>query len=153
MANFIMMALGTYRFALATAAYQQLSRQTDYNWQEQERVGRDPLLQWTGTITDQITLQGIILPEFRGGLIQLTHMRAEAARGVPLPLITGLGTSLGLWSITSISEDQDTFWDNGKPRKVGFQISIKKYDVLNLKIKGMNISPAGLINTIADKIK
>ena len=153
MQSFVMMALGAYRFALDTAAYQQLSRQTDYSWNEQERVGKDPLLQFTGVITNQITLQGIILPEFRGGYGQLDQMRDQASKGVSLSLITGTGRFLGLWSITSISETQEVFWANGLPRKIEFQLTLKRYEVIGPIFKGMNLSPSGLIGAIAGKLK
>ena len=148
-----MMALGTYRFALDTAAYQQLSRQTDYSWHEQERVGKDPLLQFTGVITNQITLQGTILPEFRGGYRQLDQIRNQAGRGISLSFITGTGRYLGQWAITSIGETQEVFWANGVPRKIDFQLTLKRYEVVAPFFKGMNLSPSGLISTIIGKLK
>ena len=42
MATRIMMALGSYRFSMDTAAYQEFRRQTSYRWTEQDRVGPRP---------------------------------------------------------------------------------------------------------------
>lgn len=148
-----MMALGTYRFALGTAAYQQLNRQTDYSWNERERVNKDPLLQFTGVITNQITLQGMILPEFRGGYGQLDQMRDQADKGVPLSLISGTGRYLGQWAVTSIGETQEFFWANGLPRKIDFQLTLKRYEVVAPFFKGMKLAPAGLISAIAGRLK
>lgn len=148
-----MLALGTYRFALDTAAYQKFERQTDYSWNEQERVGKDPLLQFTGVITNQITLQGIILPHFLGGFGQLDQMRDQAGRGVSLPLITGTGRFLGQWAITNISETQEIFESNGFPRRIEFRLTLKKYGAAKLKLGNFNISSAGLLGSLANKIR
>ncbi len=146
------MALGAYRFCLDTAAYQQLCRQTEYSWMKQSRVGLPPLSQPMGEQSDQITLQGVILPTFRGGTGQVAQMRLQAGLSIPLPLISGLGNYLGQWVITSISDTQEIFWSNGQPRKIEFQISLEKYNELNLKIKGYNVSSAGLLGAIVGHI-
>ena len=44
----IMMALGEFRFALDTAAYDRLRRSDTYRWQAQDRLGRRPAQQFTG---------------------------------------------------------------------------------------------------------
>ncbi len=58
----------------------------------------------------KITLQGMILPTFRGGTTgQVAQMRLQAGLSIPLPLISGLGNYLGQWVINSISTRRKFF--------------------------------------------
>ena len=146
--NFVMLALGAYRFSLDTAAYQTFSRETQYNWPEQERTGLGPLLQHTGPGTDSITLQGVILPEFKGGVGQINQLRTQAGLGLPLPLISGRGNYFGLFVVGSIHEGQTVFWPDGTPRRVEFSVTIKKYNEIGLKIGNFNVSASGLLGAL-----
>lgn len=67
----VMMMLGAYPFMLDTAAYQKLKRVSTYRWKQQDRIGRKPGQQFVGPGADQITLQGEILPHWKGGYGQL----------------------------------------------------------------------------------
>ena len=42
----VMLALGDYRFSLATAAYQSLRKTAAWRWPGQERISREPALQF-----------------------------------------------------------------------------------------------------------
>jgi phage protein U len=122
-----MMALGGYRFALSTAAYQRLRRTTPYSWAEQPRFGREPGLQFTGKGRETVELEGVILPTFQGGLGQLDAMRAEAGRGKPLILTDGRGVAWGKYVIEEISETQTVFLPGGVPKKVEFSLRMSRY--------------------------
>ena len=123
----MMMILGVYRFALSTAAYQSLKRQSEYRWQELNRLGANPALQFTGFGVETIDLEGVIYPHFKGGLRQVTLMRAEAGIGKPLMLISGNGSAFGRWCIAKISENQSIFMKDGAPLKIEFSLSLKRY--------------------------
>lgn len=123
----MMMILGAYRFCISNAAYQSLERATEYKWEEQERLGTDPALQFVGNGTETISLEGTIYPQFKGGLRQITLMRAEAGLGIPLLLISGNGQAFGRWCITSISETQSVFMKDGTARKIVFSMKLKRY--------------------------
>ena len=43
-----MMALGSYRFSIDSAAYQELKHSQAYRWQAQERLQRRPAMQFVG---------------------------------------------------------------------------------------------------------
>ena len=124
----VMIKLGAYLFSLDTAAYQQLSRATAYRWQALERVNQLATLQFTGPGEDSISLNGVILPTFRGGLGQLDAMRAEAAKGEPLLMVDGRGYVHGRWVILSVNETQKTFERGGVPLQIEFSIRLRKYD-------------------------
>lgn len=148
MANETMLALGAFRFSIDTAAYQQLERQSSYKWEEVERFGQAPLMQYCGYDSETISLQGTILPEYKGGLGQMSQMRVQASLGISLPLVSGTGNYFGLWVIESINEAQEVFWANGTPRKINFQINLKKYAEVTLKIGPFNVSASGLLGSL-----
>ena len=87
----IMMALGTFRFGVNRASYQMFTRDAAYRWAKQDRLGRDPALQYLGPDAEEITLEGVIYPHFKGGLRQMELMRAVARQGAPMMLVDGLG--------------------------------------------------------------
>lgn len=123
----IMMALGTYRFALPSAAYQQLRRTAEYRWPSQERLGRRPARQFVGPGDERLELEGIIHPHFAGGLGQLDRMRELAGQGEPQMLSDGRGRVWGLWCIERIEETQTIFDRNGDPFKIEFRLALGRY--------------------------
>ena len=126
-----MMALGSYRFSIDSAAYQELKHSQAYRWQAQERLQRRPAMQFVGAGEESIELSGVIYPHFKGGLEQLDTMRAEASKGQPLLLVDGLGFVWGQWVITQIDEGQSFFQGNGQPLKQSFQLKLVNYGADN----------------------
>ena len=122
-----MMALGDYRFSVATAAYRELTRSNEYRWAAQERLGRLPARQYLGPGPETVSLSGVIHPYYRGGLGQVDRMRAEAGRGEPLDLSTGDGTIMGKWVVTRIEETRRVFDADGAPRQVEFRLQLARY--------------------------
>lgn len=122
-----MMALGDFRFEINTAAYRRLERAATYRWEEQDRIGRQPAVQFVGSGLITINLEGTIYPTFRGGLGQIEEMRGIAAKGEPHLLIDGLGRVWGKWVIAEVRELQTVFTDDGRPRKIDFTLQIKQY--------------------------
>lgn len=127
MTSSVMLALGEFRFSIDTAAYQNLERSSSYRWDSVDRLGVRPAMQFIGPGEDTVTLDGTIYPSFRGGLGQVTAMRAEAAKGEPLLLVDGAGRVWGLYVITDIRETQTVFFSNGAPRKIDFNLTLKMY--------------------------
>lgn len=127
MSNAVMLALGGYRFSVSTSAYQTLQRSSRYRWQEQSRVGTKPAMQFLGPESDSITLEGEILPHFRGGLDQVNKMRAEAGQGKPLILTDSFGQVWGKWCIVDINETWDDLTETGLPRFIQFRLTLREY--------------------------
>lgn len=123
----VMMMLGEYKFSLSTAAYQQLRRTTDYRWPVQERLGRLPERQFVGVGDDKIDLEGVIYPEFKGGLNQIEQMRSIAGKGEPLSMVDETGKSWGKWCIEQIEETHSYFMAAGMPRKIEFRLALGRY--------------------------
>ncbi len=122
----IMMQLGSFQFGLATAAYQELTRSTNYTWAAQSRFGQDDALQNTGPGADNMTLQGVIIPEFRGGTGQLETLRTLAAQRTTLRLLDGLGNLRGEWVIEKVDERGSVFAQKGVARRQEFTVSLRR---------------------------
>lgn len=122
----VMMQLGPFRFALSTAAYQELRRSSEYRWGSQDRFGMPPALQYTGPGAESITLTGVIFPEFMGGTGQIEAMRDVAVLGLPQLLIDGNGNLLGEWVIEGIDEGATVFAAGGVPRRQEFTVNLKR---------------------------
>lgn len=120
-----MMKLGDYTFSLKNAAYTSSSRSSSYKWAEQARIGSNPHLQFTGVGADTLSLQGVVLPTYRGGLEQVVTMRAEAGNGKPLALTDSYGDLHGFWCITAITEKGSDFLPGGFPQKIEFTLELK----------------------------
>lgn len=124
----VMMQLGFFQFAVSTAAYQELSRAAEYRWAAQERIGASDALQFTGFGAETIDLRGVIYPSWRGGTGQVARMRAQAALGAPLPLVSAGGGILGLWVIEAVREGQRVFRRFGEARRQEFEMRLRRYD-------------------------
>lgn len=138
MSQDVLMTLGDgqeqFRFAIDTAAYQSLTRKTEWRWPAQDRLWDKPALQFTGRGADEITLEGVILPAWKGGAGQVERMRRIAdaalrssAGARPLLLVTGYGDVLGRWVITAIEEEQPTIGPLGAPVEQRFRLTLAAY--------------------------
>lgn len=148
----VMMMLGAFPFMLDTAAYQSLKRSSTYRWAQQDRIGRKPAQQYTGPGADQITLEGEIMPQWKGGFFQLDLMRAQARLGVPLLLLEGYGgVLLGDFVITQIDETKSDLMADGSPRVISFSLTLKEYgsDVTGLaKLTAGATAAAALVGLV-----
>lgn len=125
--SLVMMALGGFRFGINRANYQTFTRSASWRWEEQPRLGRRPALQYLGPGTEEITLEGVIYPHFKGGLRQVELMRLQASAGQPLILVDGMGWVWDRWVITGVEERKTLFMADGAPRKIEFTTTLKAY--------------------------
>ncbi len=125
--SLVMMGLGLFRFGVNHAAYQTFSRTARYRWEKLDRVGRAPALQFLGPDAQEITLEGVIYPHFKGGLRQVELMRAVAGLGEPFMLVDGLGWVWDRWVITEVSEKKSVFMADGAPRQIDFTLNLQAY--------------------------
>jgi len=102
-------------------------RKDTYPWVEQTRLGRKPAMQIPADEATEMTLEGMIFPDWRGGLAQIDHMRAAASRKQPLMLVSGMGRIFGFYVIMSIEEKASIFKRSGAPRKQEFTLTLKEY--------------------------
>jgi phage protein U/uncharacterized protein YjbJ (UPF0337 family) len=119
--------LQPYHFNLDTAAFDELSRSTEFRWASQERLSRRPAQQAVGMGEEKMTLKGTIYPGFKGGLKQLDTLRSIGAKLQPLTLTTGYGEVIGTWCLKNINEEQSALLHGGIPRKQGFTLEFVRY--------------------------
>ncbi len=69
----VMMMLGDFAFSIDTTVYNQLTREASWRWSEQERIGKQDLLQYTGKPGRTVRLEGGIASlSFARGWMLLT---------------------------------------------------------------------------------
>jgi len=123
-----MMALGTFVFSLPTLAYQQLQRSTSWRHASTERVGARAAHQFVGPGEETVELSGLIAPELTGTPASLDILRDLADEGRPLALVDGMGRVHGAFVITSLNETHTLFLQDGTPRRIEFQLSLRRVD-------------------------
>ena len=123
----VLMALGVFRFGISNDGYQKLSRTAAFRWQKLNRIGRAPALQYGGPDAEQITIEGVIYPHFKGGLRQVELMRLRAQTGLPMMMVDGLGWVWKRWVIVNVEEKKSYFLRDGAPRKIEFTMTLKAY--------------------------
>jgi phage protein U len=123
----VLLMLGTFKFSLNTAVFQEMQRHTDYTWGDVERFGKLAALQWTGPGDDNITLPGVVFPDWKGDDLQVDDLRKLAEAGVPYQLIDAWGDVLGDWVITGIDETQSTYKPDGSFRRQEFNVKLRRF--------------------------
>ncbi|MDI9069980.1 phage tail protein [Xanthomonas oryzae] len=124
----MMMSYGTFVFALDSAAFLQLQRQTSWRHATSERVGARPASQFLGPGDDTVELSGLIAPELTGTRASLDTLRELAADGEPLPLVDGAGVVYGPYLLLTVNETASLFFEDGTPRRIEFQLSLRRAD-------------------------
>jgi phage protein U len=129
--------LGDFSFELLTLSPDRIERETAYRWAKQEPVGAPPIHQYigatgktTGPSEDNLTIVGILHPEFSGRIDHLKRLRDMAATGKPQRLIyadTEIGQNLGHWIIQKIKETRSIFYGDGIPRRIEFSLELEFY--------------------------
>ena len=145
------MILGDFQFSLKSLSPNTLSRTTEFNWSDAERIGDLPNLQNLGISKDQIEIEGVFYPKFtkensinniignsvtsqvinflnlkKSGYDSIEAIRASNLCKIASNLISDDGEILGKFVITSIKETQSYFDKNGNPQKIEFTLTLKK---------------------------
>ncbi|MEN9489689.1 MAG: hypothetical protein RJA63_138 [Pseudomonadota bacterium] len=119
--------LGSFQFDLPNGVPQTLDRTAEYRWEGQDRLLRDPAVQFLGPGSQEITLDGQLFPGFSGRQSTMETLRELATQGQPQMLTDGLGLVYGKWAIKQIREGLSTFAPGGGARQIGFSISLVRY--------------------------
>ncbi|KAF0138411.1 MAG: hypothetical protein FD153_1333 [Rhodospirillaceae bacterium] len=127
MAQQVMMALGSFRFAVDTAAYQSMQHKHASRWESQDRITRLPAMHYLGPEGRAIDLYGIFYPHFAGGMRQMEDLRRLALGTEPLDLVDGTGKVWGLFVLLEVTEKQTEFLANGQPRRIECALKLQEY--------------------------
>ncbi|MBD0392036.1 phage tail protein [Wolbachia endosymbiont of Pentalonia nigronervosa] len=115
-----MLSFGPHKLSPASIKYSKESR-----WSTIECVSKAPLLQNIGQGVENIDLEGIIYLRNFNGLNQLKNLKETE---VPHSLVDNAGNVLGQFVIIQLEEKQTSFFPAGLPRKVEFNISLKRFN-------------------------
>ncbi len=121
-------SLGLFVFETTSAAFEELSRKSNYRFGTGNAVGTRPHMQYIGQDNDDISLSGTLYPEITNGIVSLDELRDMAATGKTYALMNGNGYYYGMCYITDISETQSHLLSDGTARKIGFSLSLKLAD-------------------------
>ncbi|WP_265022504.1 phage tail protein [Wolbachia endosymbiont (group B) of Ischnura elegans] len=111
-----MLSFGPYKLTPTSLKYSK-----EKLWSVVECIGKQ-LLQNIGQGAENIDLEGVIY--LHNGLDQLKNMK-EAEK--PNILVDSIGNVLGQFVITRFEEKQTSFFPCGLPKKVEFNLSLKRY--------------------------
>lgn len=123
----IMMMLGDFAFSIDTTAYNQLTREAQWRWGEQERIGKQDILQYTGKPGRTVTFTGATHAFFRNGALASDDLFDLAEQARPQQLVSGYGDVLGWWVITQFSDSTTRFLPGGGHRNRTWTMTIKHY--------------------------
>lgn len=122
----MMMALGNFIFSLPTLVYQQLERSSNWRHASTERIGARAASQFLGPGEETITLGGVLAPELACDPAELDTLRKLADEGQPQALVSGSGVVFGAYVITSLSETGTLHFADGTPRRIEFNLQLRR---------------------------
>jgi phage protein U len=123
----VMMMLGDFAFSIDSTAYNQLVREASWRWSEQERIGQQDLLQYTGKAARTVRLEGEAHAFFRRGVDSVNDLFELGEQQQPLQLVSGAGDVLGWWVITDFSDTTNRFLPGGGHRNKTWSMTLKHY--------------------------
>lgn len=124
----VQLILGYFVFSLHTLAYQDLQRQLAWRHPSTSRIGARPAHQFLGPDEEQLTLNGVLTPGLAGSRLSLELLEAMATTGKAWPLIQGDGLLYGEYLITGLQTTGTLHFQDGAPRKIEFQLTLKRTD-------------------------
>lgn len=123
----VMMMLGDFAFSIDTTAYHQLTREASWRWREQERIGKQDLLQYTGKPGRTVRLEGTAHAFFRNGVNAVNELFELAELAKPHQLVSGEGDVLGWWVVTEFTDATSRFLPGGGHRNKTWTMTLKHY--------------------------
>ncbi|HBR1366666.1 TPA: phage tail protein [Klebsiella pneumoniae] len=124
----MMMVYGLFVFELSTIPYQQLQLARSWRHVKNDRVGRSASWQYIGAGDTQLTLSGLLYPEITGGNLSLGVLSTMAFTGLAWPLIDGVGSIYGMYTLADLRETHQEFDRYGQAKKIEFTITLQRVD-------------------------
>jgi phage protein U len=121
----VLLTLGDFRFSVNELDYHELERSTEYRHASTEIFGGDDQLHYTGPGADEITLNGVLYPHFKGREQHLDDLNEMGRSGKQYILTTGRGRVLGKWVILSKRVNETSIMKNGVALKNAFTITLR----------------------------
>ena len=119
----VMLTIGPVSLGVSTSVYQRARRSTAWRWPAHDLIGRRPARQWTGPGAEQITLDGVVMPSFRGSNV-VRVLLALARSGEPQVVTAGTGEVWGTWCLESVEESRTAPFGDGAPRRIAWTLKL-----------------------------
>ena len=129
-ASRVMLSFGEFEFSIDTAAYNAMKRTMEWRWDEQQLIGKNDLLQYTGKGARTITLEGIAHAGFRDGVgMDALDTLVQMVDDNPAPhlLVSSTGDVMGYFVATAYSDNTTSFLPGGAPKNKTFTLELKYY--------------------------
>lgn len=98
-----------------------------YTFAEQRVIDSKPRLQWVGDDLMRLSFELMWHASFADPAVQLATLRAAAATHLPLPLIFGVGSYVGLFVIESIKQKATVMTDLGGLVSIRVALALKEW--------------------------
>ena len=123
----IMLSLGDFEFSIDTVAYKTLSREASWRWAEQQRTGKQDLLQYTGKPGRTAKLEGEAHSSFKNGVVAIDDLYDLADLAEPQLLVTSEGDVMGYWVVKDFTDTTTSLQPGGSARHKTFSVTIQHY--------------------------
>ncbi len=120
------MALGEFRFDADTASFGERTTNHKWRWHGVVGLGDKPVYQYLGEGETTMRLSGTLYPHHTGGLGQMPRLVGIASEGTPQTLTAGDGSTMGSWVITDVNRTESYFNEQGHPKRILFDITLKQ---------------------------
>jgi hypothetical protein len=123
----IMLSFGAFEFSIDTAAYKTLTREASWRWAEQQRTGKQDLLQYTGKPGRTAKLEGEAHSSFKNGVAAIDDLYDLADLAEPQLLVTSEGDVMGYWVVKDFTDTTTSLLPGGAARHKTFSVTIQHY--------------------------
>lgn len=119
-----------------TPNFETIQRDAQYTWTSNDRLSRDPAMQFTGPGEDNVVVEGKMYPYHFGGISTLERMRAAGRAGKPMILCRfypltdpkGYGTEvIGNYVIRRVRTVEGKIGAVGIAHKIDFTLELTRY--------------------------
>jgi phage protein U len=119
-----------------TPGFESIQRDSQYTWTSQERLSRDPAMQFTGVGDESFVVEGRMYPYHFGGLSTLVRLREAGRAGKPLILArfyplqdpAGYGSEvIGNYVIKRVRTAETKIGAIGLAHKIDFTLEMQRY--------------------------
>lgn len=115
------------RFAVGSAAFEEMTRSITMRWPSQPLIGRRPVLQGTGVEEETLEIKGVVFPHIWGGLGQVEAIRQACLIQRPRLMTDGLGNVWGHWVLKALEEQRKHFTVEGAPLRQEYRLKLLAY--------------------------
>lgn len=124
MAELVTMRWGDHEFSISRGTFNNFQRSTAWRIDKPEPMTGLGQPRARGKASDEITLDGVVLPGFTGDQQSVQRFRDAGDAGKAQLLVDGEGNVFGSWFLERLSESRDVHTTTGIPRKMTWSLTL-----------------------------